>query len=282
MTRTIVNILAVFVAAGGMASAQQRPLVTEDPETIGVGRVLIEAGIDVERDVFFPVSGLGGNRLSVPTVGVSIGIGSLAELQIDGGIYQRLTVTERRDAPLSGILGFDGDETTDVEDLVLATKIRLVTEGVNRPALGLRLATRLPSASNESGLGHDLTDFFASLLLAKTVQSVRVVGNAGVAILGDPTAIVPEQNDLMTFGLSVARAMTTNAELVGEINGRLNLANDDPDPGAENRAVMRLGGRYTRGPVRVDAGILLGMTSRDPQVGATAGFTWVLDVFRVP
>jgi hypothetical protein len=45
---------------------------------------------------------------------------------------------------------------------------------------------------------------------------------------------------------------------------------------------MRLGGRYTRGPVRVDAALMLGMTSRDPSVGLTAGFTWVLNAFQVP
>ena len=151
-----------------------------------------------------------------------------------------------------------------------------------RPAIGLRFATKLPNASNEAGLGTDMTDFFASLLIAKTIQSIRVVGNAGVAILGDPTSAVPEQNDLMTLGLSVARAMTTATELVGELNGRLNLANGDPDPGAENRAMMRFGGRYTRGTVRIDAAVLIGMTSRDPQIGLTTGFTWVFNAFRVP
>jgi len=35
-------------ACARSASAQQRPLVTEDPETIGGGRLLVEAGIDVE------------------------------------------------------------------------------------------------------------------------------------------------------------------------------------------------------------------------------------------
>jgi hypothetical protein len=264
-----------------MAFAQQRPLVTEDPETIGAGRLLIEAGIDVERDAFYPVSGLSGNRIAIPTFGMSIGLSSIAEIQIDGGLYQRLAVTDAQPAPLSALLDFDGDETTDVEDFVLATKIRLFTEAPSRPALGLRFATKLPTASNESGLGHDMTDFFASLLVAKTVQSIRVVGNAGIAILGDPTASVPEQNDLMTFGFSVARALTTSAEVVGEINGRINAA-DDPDPGAESRAAVRLGGRYTRGAVRVDAGVTLGVTSRDPRIGATAGFTWVLNAFRVP
>ena len=191
-------------------------------------------------------------------------------------------MTEREAAPLSHVLDVDGDETSDVEDLVLATKVRMLAESGGRPALGLRVATKLPNVSNESGLGHDMTDFFASLLVAKTVQSIRVVGNAGVAILGDPTSEVPEQNDLMTFGLSVARAMTTSAELVGEVNGRLNLANGESDPGAESRAAVRFGGRYTRGPVRIDAGAMLGLTSRDPQVGFTLGFTWVLDAFRVP
>ena len=36
------------------AFAQQRPLVTEDPEVVGAGRVLLEGGIDYGRDVLFP------------------------------------------------------------------------------------------------------------------------------------------------------------------------------------------------------------------------------------
>jgi hypothetical protein len=279
--RSYILFISVILALAETVQAQQRPLVTEDPETIGAGRILFEAGLILERDVTYPVSGLTGNRMSIPTIGISIGVGSIAEVQVDGGFYQKLTVTERRPAPHSDALDFDGDETTDAEDLVLATKLRLFAEAARRPAIGLRLATKLPTAGNESGLGHDLTDFHAALLIAKTVQSVRVVTNAGIAILGDPTAVVPEQNDVMIYGLSVARAMTTAAEVVGEINGRINFV-DTPDPGAENRAVFRFGTRYTRGPVRVDAGLLLGLTSRDPEVGATVGFTWVIDAFRVP
>lgn len=276
------TIILIVVLASSNAWAQQRPLVTEDPETVGGGRILLEAGLDLERDVFFPVSGLRGDRFVLPTVSISVGLSSIAELQIDGAFYQRLTIRERRNAPLSALLDITGDQTTDVDDFVVATKLRLVSERGRRPAIGLRLATKLPNVSNESGLGTDMTDFHGSVLFAKTVQSIRVVGNGGVAILGDPTSAIPEQNDLMTFGVSVARAMTTATELVGEINGRLNLANDNPDAGAENRATMRLGGRYTRGAVRVDAAVLLGMTSRDPGIGLTTGFTWVLAAFQVP
>jgi hypothetical protein len=277
---TLVTILMLACAAG--ASAQQRPLVTEDPETIGGGRLLVEAGVDLERDVFYPVSGLRGNRVVLPEFGVSIGLSSIAELQVDGAVYQRLRIAERRPAPLSHILDFEGNETTDVDDFIIGTKLRLFSESGRRPSIGLRLATKLPNVSNESGLGSDVTDFFASLLVAKTVESVRFVFNGGVAVIGDPTSTVPEQNDMLTFGASVARAMTSSAELVGEVNGRLNLGSNGPDAGAENRAVMRLGGRYTRGPVRLDAALLLGMTSRDPSVGLSTGFTWVLNAFQVP
>ena len=62
---------------------------------------------------------------------------------------------------------------------MIATKIRLVSEAPGRPAFALRFATRLPNASNESGIGLDTTDFFLSGILGKTVQSIRVVGNFG-------------------------------------------------------------------------------------------------------
>ena len=54
------------------AAAQQRPLITEDPETIGEGRILLEGGLDYSRDVTYPVSGLEGNLWRAPTFGVSL------------------------------------------------------------------------------------------------------------------------------------------------------------------------------------------------------------------
>jgi hypothetical protein len=207
---------------------------------------------------------------------------SNAELQIDGGFYNRLTVTGRQPAPLSGQLDFAGDRTTDVEDIVVATKLRLLSETASRPAFALRLATRLPNAGNESGIGLDTMDFFATTIFGKTVQSVRVVGNAGLGILSDPTR-GDRQGDVLTYGLSLARAVQQGVEVVGEINGRFApTSEEDTPPGADSRAVMRVGGRFTRSTVRVDAGIILGMTARDPGFGFTAGLTWVFRAFTMP
>jgi hypothetical protein len=274
-------IMAAWMATVAAAEAQQRPLVTEDPETIGAGLILIEGGFDSFRSVFYPLSGLEGHLVRFPSVGISFGISSIAELQIDGGPYQRLTITDRLGGPLEHLLTARGDTTTDVQDIIVATKIRLVAEGPGRPAIGLRLATRLPTASNESGLGRDTMDFYVTGLLGKTVESIRVVGNVGVGIMTDPL-LGARQNDVFLYGLSLARAVAQGVEVVGEINGRMNLRDDEVPTGTETRGAMRVGARFTRGTVRLDGGVIIGMTARDPSFGLTAGFTWVFRGFTVP
>ena len=272
----------IAVALARPSAAQQRPLVTEDPEPIGAGRVLVEGGIDVAHNQEYPVSGLKGNLWRLPTIGISVGLSSIAELQIDGGLHDQLTITDRNPAaPLAGLLTVTGTSTHDVEDIVVATKIRLLQETAGRPAVGIRFATKLPNASNESGLGLDTTDFFASLLGAKTVQSIRVVGNLGVGILSDPTS-GNRQNDVLTYGVSLARAVTQPAELVGELNGRLSTRSGTPFPGTESRGTLKLGGRFTQGPIRFDAAVFFGLTSVDPTIGFTAGFTYVFNAFTIP
>ena len=273
--------IVVWLSFVSVVHAQQRPLVTEDPETVGSGNVLIEGGVDYQRDVFYPTSGLSGHLLRLPTLGVSFGLSSIAELQIDGGFYNRLTVTSREPGPLADELTFTGDRTTDVEDLVIATKIRLIGETAGRPAFAVRIATRLPNASTESGIGLDTTDFFVSMLFGKTVQSIRVVGNAGLGILTDPTRGF-RQNDVLTYGVSFARAVRQGIEVVGEVNGRLGLRDHDTPIGTESRSVLRVGARATRNTVRVDGALLIGLTSPDTSVGFTAGVTWVFRGFTIP
>jgi len=266
--------IAALLLTTAPASAQQRPLVTEDPETIGSGRILIEVGFDSMRDVEYPASGLEGNLRRFPLIGISMGIGDIGEVQIDGGLYNHLTITDRTPAPLSHMLVVDGDTTHSIEDLTIGTKVRLISERTRRPSFALRSATRLPNASNESGLGLDTMDFFSSLLVAKTVQSVRLVGNIGLGILGDPTR-GDRQNDVITYGLSFARAVTHAAEVVGEINGHKDTREGDPPPGTGSKSIVRFGGRYTVGSFRADAALMFGVTSPGPGIGFGAGFTYV-------
>ena len=281
MIRTLA-VFTILCCLARVAAAQQRPLVTEDPETVGAGRVLIEGGFDYSHGIDYPVSGLSGNLLRLPLGGVSIGVSSIAEIQIDGGFHNHLWIKKRdASAPLANVLTVSGDTTGDVEDFVFATKIRILPETAERPSFGFRFATKLPNANNETGIGLDTTDVFGSVLAAKTVRSVRVVGNAGLAILGDPTR-GDRQNDVITYGVSFARALTNAAEVVGEINGRLDTRKGDPPPGTESRGMARFGARYTIGTWRADMALLFGLTSHDASFGFTGGFTYVFDAFQVP
>jgi len=279
MTRSLTAVC--LLAFASTVSAQQRPLATEDPETIGAGRVLIEAGLDYGRDAEYPASGLSGHLFRFPLIGVSLGISSIAEIQIDGGLYNHLSITARDQAPTSDKVTATGDSTSSVEDFLIGTKIRLVPEGMKRPSVAFRFATKLPNASNESGLGLNTTDFFASLLVAKTVQSVRIVANGGLGILADPTR-GDRQNDVLTYGFSLARALTNATEIVGEVNGRFDARNGDAPPGTDSSSTLRFGVRYTAGGWRGDAVVFCGLTAEDPTVGAGAGFTYVFNAFTVP
>ena len=282
MNRIVVCGLLTGLLVTGRAEAQQRPLVTEDPETIGSGLVLIEGGVDYGHEIFYPVSGLTGNLLRLPTLGVSFGVSSIAEIQVDGGLYNRLSITRRQPAPGSGLLEIAGDEATSIEDLVIGTKLRLVSEAAGRPAIGVRFATKLPIASNESGLGLETMDFFAGLLVGKTVQSIRFVGNVGIGILADPLAGA-HQSEVVTYGFSLARAIRQGFEVVGEANGHFNTLDEAATPaGTDTRGALRVGARFTHGTVRLDGGVIIGMTSRDPSIGFTGGLTWVFRGFTIP
>ena len=274
-----VALMSVFLRPGA-GWAQQRPLVTEDPESIGAGLILIESGVDFLHGQSFPVTGLKGDLWQAPTLGLSFGLSSIAELQLDASLMH-LTVTDRFSTPVPPFLNFDGDKTYSPGDITVGTKVRFLSEGQRRPGMGLRFVTRLPNASRASGLGTETMDFFFTVLAGKTIQSVRLVGNFGLGVLSD-TERADLQNDLVTYGLSVARAFAEGAEIVGEIHGRVNTRSSDPAPGTENLGELRFGARYTKGTVRVDGAVIAGLTSRDAQVGFTAGITWVFRGFEVP
>jgi hypothetical protein len=277
-TNTAVVLGLLYVCLIGIpASAQQRPLLTEDPDPVGDGKMLIEAGIDHTWTRRFPVSGLEGNLLRGPLLGISTGIGPSAELQLDGLSWSRLAIRERFEAPLSAVVESRGSSTASVEDLVLGTKVRLLRETGGRPSFGLHFATRLPNAGNEKGIGLDTMNFFQSIIVGKSVKSTRVVGNVGLAILSDPTR-GDRQNDVLTYGFSVVQRLRTVA-IVGDVNGWVSTRGGTPPPGTETRGTATVGLRYPIGQVRFDGGFYKGLTESDERTGVTGGITWTFESF---
>jgi hypothetical protein len=274
-------LLAVWWLVPGAASAQHRPLLTQAPEVVGAGRVVLEAGAEFASDVTYRASGLVGDLVRTPLVAVTTGVGSIVELQVHAVVRERLAIDHRYDAPLSGGLEIDGDVTDGVGPVSVATKVRVLAETASRPSVGVRLATRLPTTSEEDGLGLDTIDFSAALLLGKSVRSLRLAANLGLGILGDATDGA-RQNDVLEYGASAVTALGGAWALVAEANGRVSVRRRNVPPGTETSGQARAGLRYALRAGQLDAALLVGLTPRDARVGLTAGYTIAFDAFRVP
>ncbi|HET9581412.1 MAG TPA: hypothetical protein VFP76_01165 [Gemmatimonadota bacterium] len=274
---TRITLLALVMAAAFVrpVPGQERPLRTEDPTPIPGGAVLLETGVDVELGRRFPLSGLEGNLYRLPYLGFAFGLGDVAEFQVDAG-FNLLHVRDRTPAPLAGELDFTGDTTTDIEDPVIATKLRLIREGRRRPAVALRVATRIPSASNESGIGTDTIDWYLSLLAGKSLGDLRLLANFGLGVLPFPLQ-GDRQNDVLTGGLAVVWRAAGEVDVVGEVNGRIDVKGSTP-AGTEDRGQARLGARLDLGRlfgagVRLDGGVVAGLADADAGLGGTLGLT---------
>ena len=274
----LTRIAAALVCASALArstSAQERPLDTVDPEPVGAGRIRIGVGATDSHDTFYPLSGLEGDLLQVALLRMEFGISSIADFELSGGPYDQLSITNRQPAPLASLVTATGSTTHAVDDIQVATKIRLLSETDGRPALSFRVSVRLPNAKHESGIGQDTTDFSAALLAGKTWGAVRLVGNGGFTIMSEPLDAA-KQNDVVIYGASLTVALSERTALVSEVNGRWSTRPGEAPIGTESRGQAKLGIRQSAGAVRFDVAGLVGLTSIDPKYGVTFGITTVV------
>lgn len=269
--RTVACVL-LFVAAAAMAGAQPRPIETEDAATVPAGTVRVTAGVSRLARQPYPVSGLTGTLWRVPEAGVTVGLGPVAEFQVYGG-WDALRIDARRTAPLSELVTAVGESTSDVADVVLATKIALRRESSGGPAVAVRVATKLPNAGNESGLGTDTTDVYGSLHLSQQLERLRVTGALGLGILGDPTD-GQRQNDVTTYGVSAIVQAVRSLSVVADLSGRTSTRAHGAFPGTESRRRLTGGLRVVRGAWQLDLAAIHGLTTTEPLTGVTAGITW--------
>jgi hypothetical protein len=279
--------MSVWILAAQAARAQsaawpdwrggQRPLATVDPLLAEPGWLVVEIGAAFAHDREIPAAGLRGNVLRVPELTLRLNVARRVELRVDTG-YEVLFVRDRSEAPLSAELDYDGESSSDIRDPVVSTLVRVRDESERAPALGLKIATRLPVASNQSGLGLDTTDFFLALLAAQDAVGLRWVANLGLGILEVPTAVT-SQNDVLTYGFSVSRAVGERLAVAAGVDGHVDLSGQ-VHPGTEDTSVMRLGGRFGSGASTIDAAFLIGLAEVDAPIGFTVGVTRAIRLFE--
>ena len=114
------------------------------------------------------------------------------------------------------------------------------------------------------------------------MQSLRLVGNIGARHPGDPTE-GHRQNDVLTYGVSFARALTRQRNSSARSTAASNLRSAVPCR-APRAADCSSSAAATplHGPLRFDAAVVFGLTEIDPPFGFTGGFTYVFNAFTVP
>jgi hypothetical protein len=277
-----VLVLGIVLGLGPAAAAQTLQTPTQDPEPVGAGKVSIGIGESFSRSDVFPVSGLSGTLVQSGLLNVQVGVSSIAQVQLTGGVNNHLLIAARDPtAPDASLVAVNGTSTNDVEDAVLGTRVRFLAETPSRPSVAAEFSMRLPNSKHPSGLGMDTMDFHLGFLGAKTSGPVRFVGNFGWSILEDPVR-VGIQNDVVTYGGSVSRRVTTGVDVVADLAGRWSSRHGTPPVGTESRSLLRGSVRCSRGDLRYEAGLLVGLTSFDPSWGLMGSVTWVVSAFKIP
>src|SRR6476659_7975961 len=133
------SLAIVFLFACGMsASAQQRPLLTEDVDIIPPGTMRIEAGIDFMQGAKYPVSGINGDLTRVGVIGINFGLGPNVEFQIEGVAQNFVSINSRGTSAIPLNLAPNANSTNDTGDFTLWAKFKLRNETERGPALGFR------------------------------------------------------------------------------------------------------------------------------------------------
>ena len=268
--------IAVLLLSSVVASAQQRPLLTEDVDIIPPGTVRIEAGIDFMQGAKYSVSGIRGDLTRVGVIGINFGMGPNVEFQIEGVAQNYLSINSRGPSAIPLELLPGANSTNDTGDFTLSAKFKLRNETRRGPSLGFRFGVELPNSSQGRGIGLNQTNAFGSILVGKKFGHdgrFNTFGNLGMAILTAPTELF-SQNDVITYGLAGIFRINKTFSVAGEVNGRANTRPGNGPLGTESMSEARLGMQIRAAGLRFDFAGIKGLTSFSPNSGFTVGVTY--------
>jgi hypothetical protein len=268
--------LALALAFGHAARAQQRPLMTEDVDVLQPGTLRVEVGIDFMQDAKYPASGLTGDLTRVGVIGVHVGLSPNVEFSIEGVAQNFLSINTRRAGAFPLEVAPGANSTNDTGDFRLATKIKLRNETRRGPSLGFRFGVELPNSNQARGIGVNQTNAFGVILLGKKFGRdgrLNTFGNLGLGIYTAPTQLFT-QNDMLLYGLGGIFRVNRTVNLAAEVNGRANTRGKTPPLGTESYGEFRMGVQVKAAGLRFDAAGIKGLTALSPRSGITIGVTY--------
>jgi hypothetical protein len=258
LNRSILIFLILFPIS---LFGQQRPIPVESAMLLEPGHASSEFGFSHFRDQPYPLSGLTGNLTKIGTVRFCIALSAFVELQADGTLLDILKIN-RRVLAFNSALTTSKNVTADIGDFFVWTKFGILNEYRSGVNFAVRFGIQLPNASNESGLGIDEMNFFASLLLQKHFAG-RWTMNAGLGILSDPTRL-GSQHDVFIYGGEYFLPFGETTSFVLQTAGRVG----HNGIGFQRLANGKIGIEKTLGPLSIRA---FGVSNFSPADNAKGG-----------
>jgi hypothetical protein len=277
--KAILLVSLYISVCAGLATAQQKPLLTEDVDIIKPGVIRIETGVEFLQDQRFPLSGLRGDLTKLGDTRLSFGLAPNVEFQIEWTLQNFLSIKSRGVTPLSLKLGANGNDTNDFGDATMWMKIKLKNETKRLPAVGIRFGMQLPNSNEAKGIGTNTTNVYGMFTAGKHFKEERlsVFGNLGLGILQAPNSTF-SQNDVLLYGLAGLYKVNERFNVVGEVNGRHSTRKRAP-LGTEDFSEARIGGQLRALGVRWNAAGIFGISKNAPKTGLTLGITYDWDAF---
>ena len=277
---------AMFIlmcAAASAASAQQRPLITDDVDITPQGSIELGVGVDFLQNAKFPLSGLKGDLTRVGDIRVRTGFASNVELQVEGTLQNFLAINSQ--SPSAIPLNVTGNSTSDFDDFTVSAKVKLLNETELLPAVGLKFGFQMPNTDQARGIGTNQINIFSKLLLQKKFGKrqgrdplANIYGNIGLGIMNAPLANFT-QNDVLLYGLAGVFRLSNRVNIVSEVNGHISTRSGDAPLGTESIGQFRIGGQIKASGLRFDTAALFGLTKNSPRTGVVFGVTYQSPTF---
>ena len=283
-------ILIALICFASTATAQQRPLVTEEVDIIPQGSVRIGAGVDFMQNAKFPLSGLRGDLTRVGVVEINVGFAPNIQFELEGVAQNFLAINQpRRQSAIPLSLAANANSTNDIGEFRLSTKIKLRNETKNTPALGFKFGFEIPNTNQARGIGVNQNNLFGLVLVGKKFGSrsadntprVNVFGNLGIGILAAPLETFT-QNDVLLYGAAGIVRVNDRFNIVSEVNGRASTRKGNAPLGTESQGDFKIGTQIKTNGLRFDAAGIFGTTKNSPRSGVTFGVTYQSPVIFQP
>jgi len=277
MPRLLLTLVAV-IGSVAVASAQQRPLLTDDIDITPPGAIEIGAGVDFFQNAKFPLSGLTGDLSRVGDIRLRTGFAPNVEFQIEGALRTYLAINSQ--GPSAIPLSISGNSTSDFDDFTLSAKIKLRNETKKLPAIGFKFGYQMPNTNQARGIGTNQINIFGKIIAQKKfgsyvgkVPRFTAIGNLGMVIMTAPIERFT-QNDLVLYGVAGIFRATNHVNIVSEVNGRLNTRGGTVPLGTESVGQFRVGAQVRASGLRFDTAAAFGLTKYSPRSGFIFGVTY--------